>query len=384
MTSVDGTPVWAAGLSREWAGVFAALPRAAFLPDVIWPWDPDTGRRLRVDRADDPRGWHEWAERDVPIVIGWQDAPATGDTPGTEATSSASQPSLVAGMLADLDVRPGHRVLDAGTGTGWTTALLAARTGPANVVGVEYDPAVAEAARARIRAAGMEVHVITGDGGAGWEPGAPYDRIQATYAVRRIPTAWVRQARPGGVIVAPWRTSLGDQGAVVRLTVADDGTASGPFTRTTMFMRSKAEHDDVDPDDYVPPGGEGWPDGTAESTATSGPEDLWDAPNGAAWFTVGLLLPDVTHMTGTDGDGAPVNWLYSLRCRSWAAVFSDAEVYQNGPRRLWDEVEAAHRWWLHQGRPTQHDFGLTVGQARQRVWLHDPEQALPSWSGSRR
>ncbi|MFG2003899.1 rRNA adenine N-6-methyltransferase family protein [Spirillospora sp. NPDC048911] len=58
------------------------------------------------------------------------------------ATSSASQPSLVRSMLADLDIEPGQRVLDVGTGTGWTTALLAARAGARNVVGVELDPQV--------------------------------------------------------------------------------------------------------------------------------------------------------------------------------------------------------------------------------------------------
>ncbi|REE96487.1 methyltransferase domain-containing protein [Thermomonospora umbrina] len=362
---------------ERWAEAFQDLPRAAFLPDVLWPKDPETGRRVRVDRVEDPEGWRAWAERDVPIVVGWRDAPPGGREAGTEATSSASQPSLVVDMLADLDVRPGHRVLDAGTGTGWTTALLAARTGSANVVGVEYDPDVAEAARDRLRAAGLEPLVVTGDGGAGWEAGAPYDRIQGTYAVRRIPEAWVRQTRPGGVIVAPWRTRLGDQGAVARLTVAEDGTASGPFTRATTFMRSKAEtDDDVDPDDYLPPGGEGWPDDTMESTTALRPEDLWSHPQGAAWFVVGLLLRDVTHLLGTDGDGAAVGWLYSLRCRSWAAVFSDGDVYEHGPRRLWREVERAHGRWIAEGRPDQRDFGLTIERGEERVWLREPGRAL--------
>lgn len=381
------TPEWLAEavasgrLDAGWVQVFAALPRSLFLPDVIWPKDPDSGQNVRVDRRRDPSGWAAWAEQDVPIVTQWDDQPDPAAA-GQTATSSSSQPSLVAGMLADLDVRPGHRVLDLGVGTGWTTALLAARVAAGTVVGIEYDPAVAEAARARITAVGLVADVIVGDGAAGWPDGAPYDRVQCTYAVRRIPTAWVEQTRPGGVILAPWETTLTHQGALVRLTVQEDGIASGPFLWPVRFMGSRPERTpQIDRNDYLPPGG-GWPPGTVESATRLRPADLWATPYGPAWWTVGLLVPDMVYATSSRKDGTVLGWLFSLRCRSWAIAFFDdapeAEVYQGGPRRLWDEVEAAHRWWTEQGRPGHEDFGLTVGPDGERVWLRSPDRPLPA------
>ncbi|MEV1093606.1 protein-L-isoaspartate O-methyltransferase family protein [Streptomyces microflavus] len=62
---------------------------------------------------------------------------------------------------------PGERVLEFGTGTGYTTALLATRTGPRTVVSIEIDPATADGARQNLEGLGLDVHVITGDGELG-------------------------------------------------------------------------------------------------------------------------------------------------------------------------------------------------------------------------
>ncbi len=79
--------------------------------------------------------------------------------------------------------------------------------------------------------------------------------------------------------------------------------------------------------------------------------------------------------------GARPVWFYSLGDRSWACcMFRDgkaARVWQAGPRRLWDETEAAFRWWEGQGRPGLSRFGLTVTARGERVWLDDPAN---SWT----
>lgn len=80
-------------------------------------------------------------------------------------------------------------------------------------------------------------------------------------------------------------------------------------------------------------------------------------------------------------DGARPVWFYGLTDRSWACVmFRDggtARVWQSGPRRLWDEAEAAYRWWEREGRPGHERFGLTVTAGRQTVWLDEPERSWP-------
>src|SRR5580700_6934644 len=119
------------------------------------------------------------------------------------ASSSNSAPGAVFPMLEQLQVHDHHRVLDIGTGTGWTAALLSWRVGAANVTTVEIDPGLAEQARKNLQAAGYQPRLIVGDGAVGHRRGAPYDRIHVTFAVERVPWAWIDQTRPGGVILTP-------------------------------------------------------------------------------------------------------------------------------------------------------------------------------------
>ncbi|MFD0691610.1 methyltransferase domain-containing protein [Actinomadura fibrosa] len=339
------------------------ISRTLFLPDLIWAQDR-RGRFRAFDRGEDPAGWLGRASADVPVVTQWDDGRHAGRAPGILATSTASEPSLVAGMLADLGPEPGQRILDVGAGTGWTAALLTAVAGEGNVVGVELDPAMARAARKRLRAAGVGTEIVTGDGAKGWAERGPYDRIHCAYGVLRIPAAWMEQTVAGSVIVVPWRTGFVRRGAVVRLVVQGDGTASGAFTRPAEVMQSRPERLTWPPPiDYLPDTGT-WPDGTVQSTTKLRVQDV----DGAAAFIVGLRVPDAVFAASETGTA----WLYSVSERSWAAVFSghdEAEVYQCGARRLWDEVEAAYAWWRERGCPDITRFGLTVEPHGETVWL---------------
>ncbi|MEU6238854.1 protein-L-isoaspartate(D-aspartate) O-methyltransferase, partial [Kitasatospora sp. NPDC047058] len=108
----------------SWASAFVAVPRSLFLPDLVWAHDMTTGNSRPVDRTADEPGWLAAAAADIPIVTQWDDGAHQGAEPGTVPTSSASMPSLVASMLGDLQVEPGMRVMEQGTGTGWNAALL--------------------------------------------------------------------------------------------------------------------------------------------------------------------------------------------------------------------------------------------------------------------
>jgi protein-L-isoaspartate(D-aspartate) O-methyltransferase len=117
-----------------------------------------------------------------------------------------SQPRTVADMLRLLDVHPGHRVLDVGSGSAWTTALLGHLTGPTGRVrGVEVVPELVEFGRANIAACGMgwvDVEQAQ-DGVLGLPAGAPYDRILVSADGGRLPEELVDQLADGGRMVVP-------------------------------------------------------------------------------------------------------------------------------------------------------------------------------------
>ncbi|TJZ42752.1 protein-L-isoaspartate(D-aspartate) O-methyltransferase [Streptomyces piniterrae] len=364
-------------LTPDWAPTYEAVPRSAFLPDLIWPFDMAAGRSRAVSKTDDPAGWQGYADADVPIVTQWDDGRHSGTEPGEVSTSSASMPSVVFSMLRDLDVRPGARAMEIGTGTGWNAALLAHRLGAGNVVTVEVDGAVAASARAALERFGLPVRVVHGDGFLGCPQGAPYDRIMATCGVREVPFAWVRQGRPGGVIVAPWGTHYSNGDAVARLVVARDGeSASGGFTGPVEFMKLRAQRrPPVVHSDYVTGS---VADGAETSTGITEAEFVGEKFSPVR-FALGLRVRDCWHVVAEKRDGARPVWFYGLADRSWACVmFRDgdtARVWQSGPRRLWDEAESAYRWWEARDRPGFARFGLTVDKHGQRAWLDDPQDA---------
>jgi protein-L-isoaspartate(D-aspartate) O-methyltransferase len=122
-----------------------------------------------------------------------------------EALSSASQPGIVAEMLEQLEVRPGHRVLEIGAGTGYNAALLDALVGPdGEVTTVDIDADTVRRARNALDEVGSErVRVVQGDGQLGHPDRAPYDRLIATVGTWDLPPAWWDQLVDGGRLVAP-------------------------------------------------------------------------------------------------------------------------------------------------------------------------------------
>lgn len=136
--------------------------------------------------------------------------------------STNSQPRTVTAMLALLEVRAGDRVLDVGTGSGWTTALLAHLTGPTGrVVGVEIEPAMVTFGTANLAAtaqAWAEIHRAT-PGVLGDPSQAPYDRILVSADAGVLPESLVAQLAPNGVMVIPVA------GAMLRVArIGDHGT----------------------------------------------------------------------------------------------------------------------------------------------------------------
>lgn len=374
----DGT------LPSAWADIFTRVPRHRFVPDRIWV------DGVWIDRASNAYDWLAQVYGDEPVVTQINDG-APGNHGLGIPTSSTSMPTVVANMLTYLDLPDisdagadgaGTRVLEVGTGTGWNAALMSARVGEQNVTSVEIDWAVATRARAALDAAGWHPHVVIGDGTLGHAAGAPYDRVVATVAAQRLPYAWVSQTRTGGTILA-LLGNLFDNTTAFALTVHGDGTASGHAVDANLgFMWLR--------DQRPPP--LRTPAFRARYTRTSttiNPEALsWK--NIDPKFAVGLHLPDVqTFFIDADDDpaypggGCEDFEFWMVADGSWAHVDHldgavTHPVYQRGPRRLWDEAEAAYRWWLDEASPEATRFGLTVTPDGQYLWLDDPANPVPA------
>jgi protein-L-isoaspartate(D-aspartate) O-methyltransferase len=138
------------------------------------------------------------------------------------AGQTISQPYIVALSTDLVQPRPGHTVLEIGTGSGYQAAVLAQIV--ARVYTIELIADLGHAAAARLAAAGYDnVEVRIGDGYAGWPERAPFDGIVVTAAAPRVPQALVDQLKPGARLVIPVGASPAAQELLVLTKRADGG-----------------------------------------------------------------------------------------------------------------------------------------------------------------
>ncbi len=349
-------------LGEPWRAAFVAVPREVFIPEVIWRYAGDDLVPLR--RSEEPQEWLRRVYGPRYVVTQVDDGtPAGPGGRGRVATSSASRPDIVALMLAAGHVEPGMRVLEIGTGTGYTAALLAHQLGARNVTSVEIDPDLAARARATLATAGYgDVTVLTGDGARGHPAGAPFDRVLSTVAAPRVPYAWVAQTRPGGLVVTPWGSAYEPAG-LLSLTVGSDGTATGGLVNTTISFMGLRDQRIPRPAITEVVRDTDTPDVSDTGLHASHLCNDDDAP-----FAIALQVPDChwEYEPATGDDDHWYVWFLDPGSRSWARFDYQPQtrrwpVHQFGPRRLFDEITVAYQKWDQLGRPSvmRWQFSLT-------------------------
>ena len=159
-----------------------------------------------------------YANRPLPIGLG----------------QTISQPYIVALMTDLMEVKPGDRVLEIGTGSGYQAAVLSALAGTVYTIEI-VEPLGREAAERLIRLGYRNVATRIGDGYQGWPGEAPFDSIMVTAAPREVPQPLIDQLKPGGKLVVP----IGGQGAGQSLLLIEkqpDGTVTRRNVLAVRFV----------------------------------------------------------------------------------------------------------------------------------------------------
>lgn len=243
-------------------------------------------------------------------------------------------------MLRHAMIGDGMDVLDAGTGSGYATALLCHRLGDRHVTSADVDPYLVKIAAERLAGFGLRPSLVAGDA-TGELPGT-FDRIVATMSVRPVPPSWLTALRPGGRLV----TTIAGTTAILTADKLDDGRAFGRIERDWAgFM--PARHDD-----HAPPAG---PARADISDAGEAPgrypivvvEDAWELATMLA-----IEHPGISTGHTRNPDGTLKVWLAHPDGSAAAATAARGGiplVRQSGPRRLWDLLDDLRYRWLCDG-----------------------------------
>ncbi|MEU3862213.1 methyltransferase domain-containing protein [Streptomyces sp. NPDC028722] len=338
-----------------------ALPRQVLMPQAYVRRSAPDETPPRWDLLDwtRPADLDELLERlhsGDSVAIQHDGEPILGRTAGPRRKGVMTAMSSTMGMIADLlqllDLRPGQRVLDIGTGAGVTAAVACFLCGDAGVVTLDIDPHVTAAARERLPALGYQPTAVTGDGTAGWAETAPYDRVFVSFAVRRVPTAMVEQLAPGGRALLTLGTSSPSWPGLAVIDKRPDGTVEAELRAVEFGHRAGAGFDrlflSASFRDTITTA-----DGPTQRTRIAPPADTARG----MWLALDALHPGLVRHFGVEDltIGAP-------ECGSWMRVRVAGhrrwDVTACGPRDIWGEIQDATARWRAAGEPATYRLHL--------------------------
>jgi protein-L-isoaspartate(D-aspartate) O-methyltransferase len=344
----DGAP-----MTDDLAAAFATVPREAFVAEGFQGSDG---------------GWVRPGDREfLPAV--YRDDVLVTKIDGRIPVSSSSQPSLMAIMLAALELRPGMRVLEIGAGTGYNAALMATLGARVTTVDVQAD--VASRARAALRRAGIDgVRVEHGDGYAG-SAGSRFDRVIVTVGVAGLSPRWLAQLDPDGLAVAPV------EHAGTHPVLAARGPADGPVTAAVVcpsgFMSAAGPLTADHPFAHPVPAAAGT---LTDLVPVAGPR--WSPPLNSIsyrdlWYAAGVWYRRATHAAVRGHEQSALVLLDESRTGG-AVILPDGSILAGGAdadRYAQDAADVLKRW-ESAGRPPMQAWRVTLaltGRPDAPIWV---------------
>ncbi|MEU0075039.1 protein-L-isoaspartate O-methyltransferase [Streptomyces sp. NPDC006332] len=297
---------------------------------------------------------------------------------GGAITSMSSVVGMTAVLLQSLDLQPGQRVLDIGTGAAVTAAVACWISGDRTVVTLDRDAHLTEAAQVRLAGLGYRPRAVTGDGADGWPADGPYERIFVSYAVPRVPPAWVDQLAPGGKAMATLSGTSPSWPGLAIITATSGGRVRGELRPVEFGHRpghgferlciSREFLDRIEAGDET----------RVVHTSSSPP------PDGARgfWLALDHLRPGLVRNWSADHVviGAPA-------CGSWltarAAGADRWSLTACGPRDIWGDIQDVAGLWRAAGEPSTYRLHLedtqqwaTAGSATAELSWQLPNTAI--------
>lgn len=284
-----------------------------------------------------------------------------GTRSGASITSMSTMTGLTASLLEELELRPGQRMLDVGTGAGVTAAVACQVCGDRGVVTLDRDRHLTDAAAVRLADLGFRPRFVCGSGERG-APGREFDRIFVSYSVECVPAALVEQLAPGGRLLAhitsaspSWpglavveRTAEGRITAELRAVEFAHRAGHG---MERIWLSEEFRHRIA-----TQPGT--W-------TRRSMPAPPADADRGL-WLAADHLLGGLVRDFGAEHllIGAPA-------CGSWLRVRpvgrSRWDVTIHGPRDIWKEIQDLAVRWRAAGSPSRYGLRFEADGRQQAV-----------------
>ncbi|MFF4935407.1 protein-L-isoaspartate O-methyltransferase [Streptomyces griseofuscus] len=271
-----------------------------------------------------------------------------GTRSGASITSMSTVMGLTASLLGELDLRPGQRVLDVGTGAGVSTAVACEICGDRGVVTLDRDRHLTDAAAVRLADLGFQPQVVCGSGEQG-VPGLEFDRIFVSFAMQHVPTALVDQLAPGGrLLVHITSTSPSWPGlAVVERTA--DGRIAAQLRAVEFAHRAGHGMKRIWLNEEFRRRIRSEPGTWTQRSMLAPPADA----DRGLWLAADHLLGGLVRDFGAEHlvIGAP-------DCGSWLRVEPVGHrrwnVTTRGPRDIWKELQDLKARWQAAGSPSRY------------------------------
>ncbi len=364
---------------------FNSIPRHAFIDQFYIRDGTNSFLKRHLIQAPPLADAKSWLE-----AVYANDALITAISEFGTHSSSSSAPDVMAHMLEALDVHPGLRVLEIGTGTGYNAALLAHIVGdPRLVFSVEIDPRLAQQAQQRIdRVVGIGTTIHTGNGLDGYPLAAPFDRIIATGSCHGIPHSWLEQLGEGGILVMNLRGKIGTGSLLQIQKQSTKGAAHGSFLGYSAFIELRVSIEAPSP--AIPAllfkySGRPITAKIPLSQSEFDPELLWEID---FVFLLQLEFPRAYLCSiQKQSIDAPTLCLIDEQSQTMVMFYPTEQdtarvVEIKGEPQTWEKIYCAYRLWLDLERPKVSDYLIDIDESGKQYVTLSPSRGRshsPTW-----